>query len=303
MGARLVNDRHRRSVAPGYTLLEVLVVIGILALLVGLLLPAVQKVRTAANATKAKNNLRQLNLATANFSADHADDLPWMVVFPRYPESKVRLSTYAQLLPYLEQPQLYQYLVYGTGPGWTGQPIPLPVLLNPLDPDAFNWQKIGGCRVSFSANARVFSPATRRPGPALFTDGYSNTILYAETKLDCRGRLRNWIDDQPTFRFGDFIQRPTFADNDLVTPTQRCEDYYPITTGNPPVSRASVAYLTFQIRPTTEECDPRLPNGMGPDGLMTALADGSIRVFRTGVDPTVFWGAVTPDMGEAIQFD
>jgi hypothetical protein len=178
------------------------------------------------------------------------------------------------------------------------------VFADPLDPLAQSHTHFYYGQISFAANARAFSPESRRPGPALFSDGYSNTILFAETQIDCQGRMRSWGEDLPTFRLvpEDPVIRPTFADNDWVTVTARCDDYYPITTGSPPASRAQ-GNATFQVRPSKAECDPRLPNALSHRGLMTGMADGSVRIFRGGVDPTVFWGAVTPDQGEVICFD
>ncbi len=112
---------RRDPPGPGFTLIELLVVIAIIAVLIGLLLPAVQKVREAAARTKCANNLKQMATAAhlyhdaqrefphgasvhnkpINMSVTPLPDGPW--------KSSQHIATYATyLLPYLEQSALYQ---------------------------------------------------------------------------------------------------------------------------------------------------------------------------------------------------
>jgi prepilin-type N-terminal cleavage/methylation domain-containing protein len=97
----------------GFTLIELLVVIAIIAILIGLLLPAVQKVREAAARTTCSNNLRQISLGAHNFESAYQVMPPGLVGY-RAPNSPVpggaRTGVLAQILPQIEQENIYRQI-------------------------------------------------------------------------------------------------------------------------------------------------------------------------------------------------
>jgi prepilin-type N-terminal cleavage/methylation domain-containing protein len=96
------------GVRAGFTLIELLVVIAIIAILIGMLLPAVQKVREAANVAKCQNNLKQLTLAAVNYH-DVYHSFSYQQNLSYNPSSSLGyVSQFIPLLPFLEQQALYQ---------------------------------------------------------------------------------------------------------------------------------------------------------------------------------------------------
>src|SRR5256885_15455266 len=110
-----------RSSRRGFTLIELLVVIAIIAILIGLLLPAVQKVREAAARTKCQNNLKQLGLAIHNYEGAYKKlPSPGEGVIPNTATKDYDThSFFTYVLPYVEQDAAYRLIdltkVYNDG--------------------------------------------------------------------------------------------------------------------------------------------------------------------------------------------
>jgi prepilin-type N-terminal cleavage/methylation domain-containing protein len=156
----------------GFSLLELIVVLVILAILIGLLLPAVSKVREAAYKLASMNNLKQILLGLHDYASDHNDRFPNLFDNPGA-NPQYRRTLGGAILPYLEQGQVNRDLVRGK----TDYSVTL--FLSPADPTRIEDTKLFKySRSSYGANAQVFY---RNPKLiASFPDGTSQTISFGE---------------------------------------------------------------------------------------------------------------------------
>jgi type II secretory pathway pseudopilin PulG len=302
----------------GVTLVEVLVMVGIFAVLIAVILSAVSKVREAAARARSLNNLRQLSLATHQVGATtggfvggfYDPDPPTL-------KEKVRLF---ELYPDFACPLALAYLT-SNGRPLTGQKGPVaeglqPLMVSPGDPSAELGQAdviranhwFGG-PTSYAFNMTAFVGPVKFPSG--LSDGLSNTVAYCERYYVRFGPAPTMSD--PTtgqlyaakpasllnFAFVDSkCQGKVYGNRRASFADPGWGDVVPVTDKATHVTRPSRPGATFQVQPRADEADLFIPQTPFVAGLPVALFDGSVRTVRPGVAPEVFWAAVTPAGGE-----
>jgi prepilin-type N-terminal cleavage/methylation domain-containing protein len=284
----------------GFTLIELLVVIAIIAILIGLLLPAVQKVREAAARTQSINNLKQMSLAThAYHDANNRFPVSFVDWDSNYNPAWYNNcgSTHYFILPYVEQdalakkgPPYYFWQVY-TNNG-------VKTYVNPSDPSCptnglYNdagWGTYGvtGYAANYQSLGYFLNDSTQRlMRMGSITDGTSNTVFFAEKTAVC---LNNAI---PSGYSGAKYNIWAYG-------RTAWKEWNPVfgyqITG--PGSK-------FQVNPTwaatNSNCDPRLASSPRSAGILVGMGDGSCRLVSASVDPNTWWAACTPDQGEVLS--
>lgn len=264
----------------GVTLVELLVVIAIIAVLIGLLIPAVQRVRSAAIRTSSMNNLRQIAIATHSFSDSTNGYLPSINGFTARSHYG---SLFLALLPYIEQGNLLREFTARFGTGGSGSEYVIPLYLSPADPTLV--ARPTGMS-SYAGNALVFQPYSKQV--ATFRDGASNTTAYAEHyAYNCGGTEFSWFQTKATLAIrpevpaGNLrVRRATFADSEMGDLD--------------PVNPAAIAGQTFQVSPSLSACDPRMAQTPHAGGMLVALGDAGVRIVAQGMSAATYWAAVTP---------
>jgi prepilin-type N-terminal cleavage/methylation domain-containing protein len=295
-----IHSASRRA----FTLVELLVVIAIIAILIGLLLPAVQKVREAAARTQTTNGLKQLALACHNYH-DVNGHLPHSFIdydnnWNQKWWSKAG-STHLYILPFMEQdalsklnsgpPNYYTYFFV------VDRNRAVKTYLNPSDPSgplnglyldpntslypepwgvtgyAFNFQTLSYFLTDTNNKIRKIADVK---------DGTSNTIFVAEKTTVCERAAMSGAQPPPYYNCWPYGRTAWLEWNPIFA--------HQITG---PASK-------FQAAPRTKggsaaTCDPRLASSPRPSGILVGLGDGSVRLVSAGIRPEHWWAACTPE--------
>ena len=295
-----------RRCPPAFTLIELLVVIAIIGVLIGLLLPAVQRVRLAVLRTRCQNNLKNVGLAFQSFHDTHrvfpsnggwdgVQTVPaaagpaftpdtfdkqlnalfkWGVGDPgKAPRDQPGSWGYA-LLPFVEQDALFRR------PDWKA-PVALylcpsrrsaaPQPVTPED-DQGRYTSGGwewGGRTDYAVNLEAFDNRPVCHAIARFTDGLSNTVLAGEKAFDrTTQRPDNWYWDEPIF-----------------------------LGGSKGTSRGGLGLVPD---------GPGIPHKENwgsphPGGVLFLFGDGGVRPIDYRTDLSVLAGFLSPDGGEVVS--
>ncbi len=270
------------------TLVELLVVVAIGAILLGLLVPAVQRVREAALRTKSQNNLHQIVLAMHGFSGDQGGLLP---VFDGTASSvNYDNGVFWALLPYVEMGNAalqWQSLDYPPHP---------PCYESPADP-TIEGDPRRPVLTSYAGNA--FALHGDPTLPSSIPDGTSTTLAFAEHYAVCYSPPReNTFLYTVGFNPGVEVRTHGFAHGGYA-PCANCNDVYPSTPG-PATFNGGLSGLTFQTAPLVSACNPNIAQTPHPSGMLAAFFDGSVRSLAPEIQPNVYWALVTPAGGEPV---
>lgn len=302
-----------RSRGHGFTLIELLVVIAIIAILIGLLLPAIQKVREASYRMTCSNNMKQISLATINCADANRGLLPPQM--GTYPSINVGRGTpgvgygsiFLHILRYVEGDNLYKSSL--TNYDWDGSNgkayhcwsdniiyKPVPTFNCPSDDTsplgisgANNW-----ATTSYAVNGQLMPVDWEgtRTYPASLKDGTSNTIMFAEKYAQPSASNPGGID------WGGntwWEWAPKFA-VDRTGPNSKFLNQVPL-------EYCDATYVYAERLGGDRNICSITASSWHTNGMNVGLGDGSVRFLNASISGQTWWNAVTPKDGATLGSD
>jgi len=292
----------------GFTLIELLVVIAIIAILIGLLVPAVQKVREAAARMSCSNNLKQMGLAVHDY-ASALNNVP-----PAWSSNQGQQygSCHFFILPYIEGDNIAK--AAGSN-SWNQNNTPVKVFVCPSDPTVWNSYPQGGTNYAF--NVWVFAGGQGwgsdcKPGTITtsMADGTSNTVMFAERYRLCQPSsgghtdpvwaAHPWSTPNGPWAVAGFGYT-SWSNNSGIGGIPRgngnLNGYYPDywTHGSGPGGT-----LPFQTSPSAANCNWYGTQGPHTGSMQVAMGDGSCRGVGSGISVNTWVFACAPNDGNPL---
>ena len=303
----------------GFTLIELLVVIAIIAILIALLVPAVQKVRVAAARTQTANNLKNVALATHGYHDTYKILPPAGWTADEF--SQVGVSVLVHLLPYVEQGNLAAKMGNANNTLANVQAngaVGIAVYNSPLDgstPGSLtvvmangvtygtcsivaNWQIFGGGNNVqdtplgsglFTPNQVVYATNLRL---ATITDGTSNTIMYSTRYANCGSGSPPPLTATQGPTLWSVTDMSAISGDNSGPFFGFGLDEYPTTSIYFIPTTAGVG-LTFQVTPTAAACNTNYVQALTSEGPQVALCDGTVRTVANNIS-ALFWRHAAP---------
>ena len=309
----------------GFTLIELLVVIAIIAILIGLLVPAVQQVREAAARTQCQNNLKQLGLAAHNCHDVHKLFPPQYGAFPT---ANGDFGTVLfLLLPYVEANPLYNRASTsgGTFTSYLGikftknpnthdvrmsgvEGTVVPLFQCPSDPAVdgtlSSW---GWAGASYAGNFRVFGnlPGNTATAPPWTQTGINPAVSPAMAQWQGRPRLTASFGDgtSNTLLFAEKLGQcnPSWG-GDMWARWDWLDPWQPTFAAF--VTGPNSMFQSNAMPWNSAACNPLVPQSGHAGGVLNVcFADGSGRTLNSSLTGTTWWALCTPRSGDPIGPD